>query len=548
MQRLLAPLLAGALLATAAAEEAIRVQAGRPMDLASGDDLARLQHLAAGVGWEFEPDATTTAGLKRLGVRTIRCINVEPLEGVFTPDGGFAIATAAGGKFLKRLHAHLDTCRAVGAQPHIILGTSLPPELRVPIAAGATGPGIMGQNGHARVFGPTDPERYISYLEACITHVMVDQGFAGARFEYGNEPDIHGQFPFPRPPLPGMGSRALFDGYVAAYRLAAAAADRVQRRHPSLRVSLGGPALAWAYTYRFGDLNWSLRFIEECAAQRLRLDFLGLHFYGNVASLDGAYPSDGGYPPFTGMLAAVIAARDRHLPGLPICISEWGPSYHGAANPSSSANSDSLGAAWSLAFLDLLVQSPVESALYLTTTDLRRKRADGGWDNVFGWPALFTNPTATGGAWPKAPFHAFDLVARLRGRRVEATRPGGGVGCFAAADPAQRTLRVLAWNSDPRLPESGAPVERAQRRLVPVEVVDAATFFAGARVTVASLLLSPAHGDAYAAHRRGEALDAASTALAPAATGELAVVDGRLATLLDLPRSSVALIEFHPIP
>lgn len=94
------------------------------------------------------------------------------------------------------------------------------------------------------MFGPTDPERYIAYLEADITYVMVTQGFPGARFEFGNEPEIHGQFPHPAPPLPGMGSRALFEGYLAGYRLAAAAADRVQRKHPELAVRLGGPALA----------------------------------------------------------------------------------------------------------------------------------------------------------------------------------------------------------------------------------------------------------------------------------------------------------------
>lgn len=127
-------LLAGSL----AAGEAIVIKAGLRHDLNGGDDLARLQHLASGV--EFEPDATTTAGLVRLGIRTIRCINVDPLEGAFAADGSFAVAEPATGKLLSACMPTSTPAGRWGASPHIILGTSLPPELRVPVHPAQSGP------------------------------------------------------------------------------------------------------------------------------------------------------------------------------------------------------------------------------------------------------------------------------------------------------------------------------------------------------------------------------------------------------------------------
>lgn len=545
--RLLAALLACT--AMAAAMEPVLIKASAGQDLSGGDDLARLRLLAGGVGWEFAPDATTTAALKRIGISTMRCINVDPLEGAFSADGGYAVGDAKlpANRFLRRLHAHLDTCRQIGAAPHIVFGTGMPKELRLSDEALATA-GVMGQGANRQVYGPTDPQRYVAYLAAYITYVMVDQGFADARFEYGNEPDIRGQFPFPAPPLPGMGSRALFEGYLANYLLAAEAADRVQRQHPGLRVRLGGPGLAWAYTYRFGDMNWAVRFIEVCAERKARLDFLSLHLYGNIADFDGAMPSDAAYPTYGRMLEVVLAARAAHRPGLPIWITEWGPSYHSSGNPSSQANNNSLGAAWSIALLDRMAQAPIDGALYLATTDMAKPKPGGGWDNVWGWPTLFTNPNATGTALPKATFHALEMLSRLRGRRVEATRPGQGIGCIAAADPATRALRVLAWNLDARLPESAAPIDRSVRRSVPIQIVDAADFFAAPRMTATTWLVSASHGDVHAAYRAQQPLEPAAAAAAePAATATAAIIDGRASAVLDLPPSSVALIEFSPL-
>src|SRR3990172_6030655 len=55
------------------------------------DDVQQLKRLAAGVGWEFEPNAATTSGLKKIGIKTIRCIIADPLPGHFNKEGEFII-------------------------------------------------------------------------------------------------------------------------------------------------------------------------------------------------------------------------------------------------------------------------------------------------------------------------------------------------------------------------------------------------------------------------------------------------------------------------
>ena len=69
------------------------------------DDVQQLKRLASGVGWEFEPNAATTAGLRKIGIKSVRCINVDPLPGSFSPEGKFVVGKP------DRLLAHLATCR-----------------------------------------------------------------------------------------------------------------------------------------------------------------------------------------------------------------------------------------------------------------------------------------------------------------------------------------------------------------------------------------------------------------------------------------------------
>jgi len=87
-------------------DQTLLVKTSVPWSVTGRDDLAQLKRLASGVGWEFEPNAETTQALRRVGIRTIRCINVDPVPGEFTPEGRFTVGAP------DRLNAHLATCRA----------------------------------------------------------------------------------------------------------------------------------------------------------------------------------------------------------------------------------------------------------------------------------------------------------------------------------------------------------------------------------------------------------------------------------------------------
>ena len=107
---------------------------------------------------------------------------------------------------------------------------------------------------------------------------------------------------------------------------------------------------------------------------------------------------------------------------------------------------------------------------------------------------------------------------------------------------------MLAWNYDVKRPELALTVEQANRRVVPLDIVDAAAFFGGERVTARTWMVSAKHGDGYSAVQRGEPLTAATTAMVQTASSELAFIDGRVVTIFDLPPSSFALIELVAVP
>ena len=71
----------------------------------------------------------------------------------------------------------------------------------------------------------------------------------------GNETDISGQaFLLPGPKL-GMGSAKLYKDYFDVYKNSVDAAVEFERKK-GLKVQLGRPALAWTFSFKFGNFNW----------------------------------------------------------------------------------------------------------------------------------------------------------------------------------------------------------------------------------------------------------------------------------------------------
>ena len=149
------------------AESVVLLKPSATWSVSGKDDVRQLKRLAAGVGWDFEVNAETTARLKALGMRTIRCINVDPLPGSFDAEGEYHIKAPEGCNYVDRLKSHLATCRAIGANPHIIIGQSIIPELRLTAQdLPESKRGLLGNPNSRAVFGPKDWDKFQRYIEA----------------------------------------------------------------------------------------------------------------------------------------------------------------------------------------------------------------------------------------------------------------------------------------------------------------------------------------------------------------------------------------------
>ena len=519
------------------ADAEIWVKAANPWSVTGKDDLQQLKYLASGVGWEFEPTDDTTAGLRRLGIKTIRCINVDVI-GAFNKDGKYIVEKGNG-----RLEAHLDACRNLGAVPHIIIAQGVPEELRLKEADVAE---PLKEAVRKGAYGPTDWAKFRSYCEAYYEYVLVTRGFPNAEFEVANEPDIGGGI-IPMPPRPAMGSRALYEAAFNLYKNAAEAAVAVEGRHPGMKVKVGGLALSWAFTFKFGDFNWVEKFIRDCSEQKVKLDFLGVHFYGNIASLDGEYPTI--YPSFTGMMRVAQAAIDKYLPGLPVYFTEWGPSYVTSTTEAGAVNANHVGAAWAAAYLNTMLTCRVEEALFLVTTDLRQQDAAGTWTDNWGWDALYLDPPVFGGkAYPKPIYHVFDMVSRMAGKRVEATRGSESVNDIVSADPDTRKITMLVWNYNAVIPEGGAYQSSTAAEKTRVRVRDAGDFFKGKQVRVETWQVNENAGNVYKLLTTGVAPTEANTAMAQLPATSAKLDKGMLDFSVTLPASSVSLLVLSEAP
>ncbi len=533
-------LMAAAVFATSmavSADPVILVKASQTWSDTGGDDLAALKRLASGIGWDFQPNGETDAKLKELGIKYIRCINVDPLPGRFDEAGAFIVEGDT-----SRLDAHLKSCRDVGASPHICFGMGVPKELQIASDKVKKDMGVMGQQAGDYCYWNGDKAKLKAHAKAYFDYVLVKNKFPEARFEVGNEPDIDGQFPRNPGPKLAMGSAKLYEEYFGIYSLLAEAAAEFERER-NIKVRIGGPAASWAFTFRFGGLNWADRFIRDCAAQKTKIDFIGLHYYGNISSLDGEYK--GSYPHFTEMLKRTRGSRDTFLPGVPLIFTEWGPSYVTDNTAKAAVNADHVGAAWAAEFLRQMLVNGVESSLYLVTTD-QPAQPGGEFKSIRGWPSLFVTPCAFGKPYPKPMYHVFKMLSQLEGARVESTRYGS-IGSFVAAQGERRVVRALIWNYAAIIPEGAASVETASKEGVTLRVRDAGAFFKGAqKVKMSRWLLCKGSGDDSwrLENNQLEPKDFREDILVDNAT--LTVLDGELDCCFSMPPSSVSLVELSP--
>jgi hypothetical protein len=500
------------------------------------DDVLTLKNLASGVGWEFEPNTHTTNSLRKIGIKSIRHINVDiktKEEGFFDREGRFIIHNP------KRLSSELNTTRQIGATPYVVVGQSLHEDLiiveeNLPEGKAHLFMGLL----QIENYGPNDYHKFEKYLEAVFEYVLITEKFSNARFIIGNEPDIGGS-PHPFPPRPHKGSKELYDGYFRLYRSASNAARNVEERNPGVKVTLGGPALSMAYTFRYGDFNWIERFLKDIAEENLKLDFIDVHYYGNHSSLHDEYEAN--YPSLDSMLDIVFASRNLYAPGVPIWITEWGASYHTTNEEYSVINASNVGAAWSMEFLNAILERGVDGALYLVTTDLRRIGSDGKWENIWGWPSLFVNPYIFGRAYPTTMYHVFDMISQLQGQRILGRTDNDAIASFVTIDEQYKRIVALVWNYDFQILESSPGVEKGKWVDLKVHLPDVVKLSEAQTVQMKRWLISETISNAYHLYSTEGVIDS-RVELQKVNDETLTIEDGDLAFQLMVPPSSVSLV------
>jgi predicted negative regulator of RcsB-dependent stress response/beta-xylosidase len=524
----------------------IEVFADKKYNVTEVDDIKQLKKLAHSVGWEFSPNKITDTYLKDMGINRIRCINIDRLPGEFDKDGKFIIDE----HMTTRLNNHLRVCSEIKAIPHLVIGPYMPEALSKHVQIKEVREGIMGNVGiSGRIYGPTDYTLYRNYFTAFFEYIIIKKGFKNAVFEAFNEPDIGGGFVYENPGVPRMGSKEAYENVFKNYKVIAEAATNFEKHHPNLKITLGGPALAWAYTFKFGSFNWGNRFVEDCAKNNVKLDFIGVHYYGNISPISGktnkAYNA---YPTYMEMVAILKEAIAKHKPGLPIYMTEYGPSYDVTYRPKAMVNGNNIGAAWNMAFLKAMLETGINTAAYLVTTDIARKdKNNKQLKNVWGWCSYFVNPKAFGYPYPKAPYHSFKMISELKGKRVQLSRNEGSTDVIATVDQKRKTLQLLLWNYAADIPEGKCTIDRSEPETLTIKINNAKKLFSK-NPKMISKLIDAENGNIIRLKDTKQPLTI--KAASPLITKHGVIkLDGDMLTItFTMPKSSVAMIELGPEP
>ncbi len=412
----------------------------------------RLKDLLNGVGYDCSPDPELLGPLQKLGIKRVRLINVD--------NGNTSIQG-------NKLHApdlekQLDWCQKLGAQPHIIIGQGIPLWLST--------------YKNDPKFGPLDWILYQDYLKLFFKHVIFEKGFRIATWEVANEPDAKGA-PVPKYPRTSKwASEEEYQAYFQLYRNVAVVAAQLEKEYSDVKILLGGPASCGPIIDKPYDFNWH-RFLKDVVENDLKLDFFSFHFYGNQSSI-GDRPNLTVYPTFKYAMKSLRDWINTYKPGLPIWITEWGPSYITEMDPAGIINGNHIGAAWSAAFVYDMLQTQVDRAIFLVTSDLQENWA---------WPALFH------GKSPKPIYYVFDMFNKFQGEMLEVKGGSPAIGAMAAKNSNQ--LVVMIWNYNWLRGDKDKGRENAQQEQISITITGLP--FDQSQYRITKRLISEMYGNPY---------------------------------------------------
>lgn len=350
-------------------------------------DLAKMQKvIAGGTSPEYTVTPTEEDGLGQIGTRRLRLINVDIDNLVaVAPDGTLQL------QWSDHLNQGLALCREHKWIPHIIIGHVVPPPLALKAADG-------------RTYGPSSWTIYDQYIEAFLDYVVVAQGFTESEWEVGNEMSIPAQN-WVAPVLPkSAADPAGFSAYSTLYSQIASVLDQFRQQHPGTVLRIGGPA---------SDAGWAINFVDFVAGQNIPADFVSLHGYGNQSTGTA--------------LRTVIANIQQEMAnqyvGLPVDITEWGPST------GSELNFEPIAGAFVLDFASTVAQAGVSDAIFLSLSQFPSD----------DWPALYTTDQT-----PTDNMFAFEALAALNGTQGTCTS-SADLSCVAVT-AGDGVVSLVLWN------------------------------------------------------------------------------------------------------
>jgi IPT/TIG domain/Putative Ig domain/Glycosyl hydrolase catalytic core len=306
-----------------------------------------------------------------------------------------------------RLNNDLLNMSHFGLTPHVVVGQLAPASI----------------GGNPLQWGATQWAQYDALCYAIVNYVANQYGgtgFSEALFEVENEMDTTTdptQLWLTTTPYVGQGDPSRFTQFDTVYSHWAKAVDAVAKQNPTKSIRIAGPASGfWTIVYGSGKM-WQTQIIQEYASQKIRLDMISLHYYGNP----------GNFAQYAQTIRASLNANGYS--NAEIWITEWGASDVGTG-VLGAINGTNVGAAFAVNFLLQALKGTVTGGSFLEVRD--NAGHDTAGVNADMYEATW-NHVENSVEYPKAIANTFSMIGHMTGTRKS-----------AAVNPAKPDLYALA--------------------------------------------------------------------------------------------------------
>jgi hypothetical protein len=305
-----------------------------------------------------------------------------------------------------RLDNDLRNMKAANLTPHVVVGQWAPSSI----------------GGNPLQWGASQWAQYDALCYAIVNHVANQfggTGFSEALFEVENEMDTTMETKdlwLTTTPNVAQGDRSRYAQFDTVYRHWAKAVDAIAKQHTNKKIRIAGPATGF-WTAHSGGKLWHNQVIEGFAKDKVRLDVVSLHFYGDASNL----------AKYSQSIRSTLNANGNSK--AEIWLTEWGASDVGEG-ALGAINGSHVGAAWAVDLLLQALKGTITGGSFLEVRDNHGEDVAGANSSMY----LATwHHVEHGVEYPKPIVNTFSMVDRMTGTRKS-----------AAVNPAKSELHALA--------------------------------------------------------------------------------------------------------